>query len=139
MLKEIEELITPRIITCVGGAYPGGRAHALDVPAAKDVIGITRSNACIIHIPPSPDRFPATCIPIVDLLAAFHTPEHVVPLLNTSRAATSKEALWMIDHGLAQFEEGMFGYEPLIKLEILDQDLRPVHEEVLRCLASLSP
>ena len=138
LLMEVATLLEPRIISCVAGAYPGERAHALDVMTARDVIRITRSRACIIHIPRSPDKVPYSCIPMADFLAIFSPSTDIVPLINTSRAASSDEAIRMIYSGLRLLEEeAAFGYSALIKLEVLDDNLAIVADEVLKCVEAL--
>jgi thiazole synthase ThiGH ThiG subunit len=140
MLTEIEEILRPRIIVCVAGAYPGQRAHSLVLTTARDVIAITGSRACIIHVPRAPDEFPSCGIPLADFVQAFKSPLDVVPLINTSRAASAAEALRMIDSGLRFFkDDDTFRRAPLVKLEILDRTLATVPSEVLGCLADMGP
>jgi thiazole synthase ThiGH ThiG subunit len=137
-LKEVADILRPRIMACVAGMYPGGRAHALDLMAARDVIAITKTRACIVHVTRTAHEGATHCLPVTELLTAFETPDEVVPLINTSRARSSDEALRMIYQGLKSLQdESIFARDPLIKLEILDRDLNSVGSEVLRCIAAL--
>jgi len=134
----VQRLLRPRLIVCISGAYADGSDHCLPVLQARQVIRITRTNAIVVHLPLDLESIPRTCLPIEELRDAF--PKSAVPLLNTSRATNALQARSMIEYGLEVFG-GPFGTrfsdDPLIKLEILDQDLAVVDKEVLRCLEAL--
>ena len=136
MQANLHELFQPRIIACVTGAYPGGRSHALDLPTARDIILITRSSGCVVHVTTCLSEFPEACVPLEGFFDIYGS--SLVPLLNTSRACRASQAVAMIEFGL-QFLSGnkLFSRTPLIKLEILDSALMPVPAEILECLKSL--
>ena len=140
VLEEVGDIIRPRLLACVAGLYPGGREHALDLVAARDVIAITRTQACIVHIARPTEQAAVRSPSVADLLSAFTSPAKVVPLINTSRARNSHEALRMIQQGLTFLQRAnIFAREPLIKLEIMDSELNSITDEVLRCVVALPP
>ena len=133
----IRDLLQPRLLACVAGAYPCGNAHALDVAAARDVIRITRTNACIIHVPRKATLLPLPCIPIEDLIDTFVCADTIVPLINTSRADSATEALQMMIVGVQFCRDFIIRRPPLIKLEILDKELNTLSDEMVTCLRTM--
>lgn len=136
--SDLQVILQPRIIACVAGAYPNDLSHALDTESALDVLRITKTRALIIHVASRMDLPPKCCIPITEVLRAFDNLDSVVPMVNTSRAATSTEAASMIRGGLGFVEgSGLFRRPALIKLEILDRSLLCLQDEILDCIESL--
>ncbi len=136
--EQVERLLRPRLIICIAGTYPDGSEHCLALPEARRVIQATRTHAIVVHLPVDLVSMPKTCIPIDDLASAFL--DEAVPLLNTSRATDARQARKMIDFGLSVFRGSLgqrFQEPPLVKLEILDQNLAVLDSEVLRCLEEL--
>ena len=140
MLIEVEHLISPRLIVCVSGSYSGGGHHCLPAGRARDVIRLTQTNAIVVHIPLTLDTMPEACLGVDEIEAAFSEPP--VPLLNTSRATTASQACAMLEYALDVFSGPLgrrYRYAPLLKLEILDDELRAVDSEVLEALTRLPP
>jgi thiazole synthase ThiGH ThiG subunit len=131
----MDNLLGPRLIACVAGAYPGNLGHALRVALARDVIRTTRTNACIAHFP---RKRPRRSISIPEFIDSFVCPESVVALVNTSRAVDSVDALNMVRVGLRFFCDPSTLNLPLVKLEILDGDLNVVPDQMLACLRAMT-
>lgn len=137
--EALADLFAPRLIVCIAGSYSDGSEHCLDVEAARQVLQLTRTNACVMQFPTSAEHIPEQALPITDLLKSFVDRGRLVPLLNTSRATHAKQALEMIDAGLESFSHlrRLFPHPPILKLEILTALLEAIDDEVLRCLDRL--
>src|SRR5882672_1630230 len=139
--KSICDLLKPRILACVAGAYSDGAEHCLDLATARAVIRVTRTNACVMNIPRRQDMIAKASLLMSDLMDSFVDPSLVVPLLNTSRATSSTQAHGMIESTLPTLSNlgAYFQRAPLLKLEILDRDLRVLDDETLECVRQLDP
>jgi len=106
------------------------------------VVRASGTTACVLHVPRSQDDVPGQVLALGDLLGAYRDRSSVVPMLNTSRAASAEEAAELTQTGLAVFERALtslFSAPPLVKLEVLDRHLAARNDEVLRCLERLPP
>src|SRR5205807_1857689 len=106
----------------------------------KAVVGISRSNALVLHVPISWEHVPKNSLSLGEYKVIFPRPKDVVPLVNTSRASSSEQALGMAEQGMQAFEGPIakeFSFAPLLKLEVLDKDLSAIDIEVIRTLRQL--
>ncbi|HLG54722.1 MAG TPA: hypothetical protein VI485_05290 [Vicinamibacterales bacterium] len=137
----VEALIQPRLIACVAGHYPDGSSHSLALDDARAVIRSTRTRACVFRAP-SPDVVLGELdIDPQHLLDAFDEPTLVVPLLNTTGATSAVSAETLIRQGLKSLDAiaaGSFVFAPIVKLEILMENLTVDDEATIACLSLLS-
>ncbi len=111
---------------------------------AVDVVRATRSGGLVYHAPghsTSPADLDAFCWSFGDLVRALEKDHDFVVLANTSRARTAAEAIRS-----ANDAEEIYAFlphpaeqtRPVVKLEVLDDDARPLDAETLRAAKVLT-
>ena len=142
-MRPIEILLKSRFIACVACLFHGRKGDCLTLNTALQVIREGRTNCLVYHLPieHSAIQDTAESWAFMDLVNAISDIDDYVFLSNTSRATTAKEALAMADVSLKTFhlikKHPKNQDKPIIKLEVLDEDLNSIDDEVLQATSVL--
>ena len=141
-MKPIENLLKSRFIACVACLYPGRKGDCMPINAALQVIRESRTNCLVYHTPTeySAIQDSAGNWGFMDLVNAISDIDEYVFLSNTSRAATAEDAIAMADVSLKTFhliKHPKNQDRPIIKLEVLDDNLNSINDEVLKATSVL--
>jgi thiazole synthase ThiGH ThiG subunit len=141
-MKPIEILFKSRFIACVACLFPGRKGDCMPINTALQVIRESRTNCLVYHIPTESSAIHdiAGDWGFMDLVNAISDIDEYVFLSNTSRAATAEEALAMADVSLKTFhliKHPKNQDKPIIKLEVLDNNLNSIDDEVLKATGIL--
>ena len=136
-MKSIEILFKSRFIACVACSFPGRKGDCMPINDAIQVIRESRTNCLVYHIPTEYSAIQniAGDWGFMDLVNAISNIDEYVFLSNTSRAATAEEALAMAEVSLKTFhliKHPKNQDRPIIKLEVLDNNLNSIDDEVLK-------
>jgi len=141
-MKPIDILFKSRFIACVACLYPGRKGDCLSLNTTLQVIRESRTNCLVYHVPIEYSAIQdiAGDWAFPDLVNAISDIDEYVFLSNTSRAATVKDALEMAKISLKAFhliKHPKNQDKPIIKLEILDNDLNSIDKEVIQATSVL--
>lgn len=136
-MKPIEILLNSRFIACVACLYPGRKGDCMPINTSLQVIRESRTNCLVYHMPTESSSIQdvAGNWGFMDLVNAISDINEYVFLSNTSRAATAEEAVAMAEVSLKTFhliKHPKNQDRPIIKLEVLDNNLNSIDDEVLK-------
>lgn len=142
-MKPIEVLLKSRLISCVACLYPGRKGDCMPINTALQVINASRTNCLVYHISTkqSKNHNENEEWGFLDLVNAIPNIDDYVFLSNTSRAASAEEAIEMAEISLNTFhliKHPKNQDKPIVKLEVLDDNLNSIDIEVLKATDFLS-
>ncbi len=138
----LEKVLEAKIISCVAGVWTSKDKYCLPVDIAAEVIRATGTRALVLHITENNESISNEIISFEELISELSIPlSEMILLFNTSGCSSLKTVQRVIE----KMEYICSGYPSenkdllpsFLKLEILDNDLRPNDKATLKIIKEL--